>query len=237
MSSNLQKLIAHYEAERNALTAELDVCVTEQDYVTARRFSKALRYVNHRLQTLLNLQDSRYDERERATQFLQMLEERMHSRSTGVSQGFYVDRILDAKKNLARLEAPPVTTPSVSKPTALQEALHKLRDKQIDSFTFVFSQANGLSCVVKLVRRTVMITLPEVLRHRKNYLLNKKQIRSLKTLGFKLYDSGDKLMLFLPYTTADDVKAVQQVLVHLAFETFYFKEFAGQSCIKYWEGS
>ncbi|HEX8330077.1 MAG TPA: hypothetical protein VF629_21250 [Hymenobacter sp.] len=235
MSRKLEKLIAYYEAERNVLTTQLAECMAEDDYASARRFSKGIRLVNQQLQTLLNLQDGRHDERERAVRLIQMFEKMKGAQAAGISAQLYAEHISAAQKRLAELGSRPVMPPTASKPTVLQAVLLKLLNKHIDSFTFVFSTTNRLSCVVKLVRRTSMITLLEVQRLREECLLEKKQIRSLKTLGFKLYDNGDKLIVFLPYTTAADVSALQYLLVKMAFEVFYFKEFTGQSCIKYWE--
>ncbi|SFP93892.1 hypothetical protein [Hymenobacter arizonensis] len=235
MSTKLQKIIRYYEAERGLLTAQLAECIAEDDYGTARRLSKGVTLVNQRLQTLLNLHDGRHDENERVIRLLQMLEESMGSQTSIGSQKFYAEQILAVQKQLVEFERPPVKPSASPKATALNDALRRLLDKQIESFTFVFNQAERFNIVVNRVRRTVMITLPEVKRHAENYLLTKKQIRNIKSLGFRLYDNGDKFILFLPYTTILDASSVQHVLLRIAFEIFYFKEFTGQSRIKYWE--
>jgi len=78
------------------------------------------------------------------------------------------------------------------------------------------------------------LTVPEVRRHKANYTLQKRHIGKFRSLGFRLYDSKDKLILIAPYSTLEEVKAVQLILARITFEVFYFKELAGETFIKYY---
>ena len=100
-------------------------------------------------------------------------------------------------------------------------------------FTLTLLESKRFYCHFKLVRKTLILTIPEVRRHREDYTLAKRHVRSLKRLGFKLYDNKDKLMLFAPYSTSEEVNAVQRILARITFEVFYFKSLAGETCIKY----
>ncbi len=119
----------------------------------------------------------------------------------------------------------------------LYNTLTKLLDKKIENFTFVFNKSKIFYCNIKLVRKTVIISFPEIRRHVANCLLYKKRIKHLKRLGFQFYDDRDKLILFLPYTNQEEINKVKDILVQIVFEVFYFKEICNEPFIKYIENS
>jgi hypothetical protein len=75
--------------------------------------------------------------------------------------------------------------------------------------------------------------VPQVRRHRASYTLEKRHIEYFRSLGFRLYDNKDKLMLFAPYATLEDVNAIQHILARITFDVLSFKGIAGESFIKY----
>jgi hypothetical protein len=229
MRSNLEKLIAAYEAERASLTTEMEECVAEADYGKAHLFSKVIRQVNQQLQTLYNIQDKWHDEKERLVQWISYLEE---TKAANELSRHFTELIAENKEKLAALQH--ASAQKATPGRAVRDALNKLLTGEIRGFTLVFQESNRLSCHLRLVRRTLILTIPEIRRHKDDCTLEKRHLRKLKRLGFALYDNKDKLMLFAPYSAIDDIKVIQLVLARITFEVFNFKDFVGDTLLKYY---
>jgi small-conductance mechanosensitive channel len=230
MRSKLEKLIAAYEAERLNLSTEREECVAELDYERAHSFSKALRRVDQQLQTLYNLRDKWHDEKEHLGDSIKHWEAKMLGEQ-GYMRRYLTERVAEAKQELAELNL--VSTQEVTVGHTVRDVLSKLLTGEITGFTLVLHQANQLNCHIRLVKKTLILTLSEVRRHRDSYMIKEKDINFFKRLGFQLYDNKDKLMLFAPYSAEEHVKVVQLLLARITFDIFYFKEFAGETFIKY----
>ncbi|QKG56334.1 hypothetical protein GKZ68_06595 [Hymenobacter sp. BRD128] len=231
MSTKLKKLLAAYEAERASLTTEMEECVAEMDYGKARLFFKTLARVNQQLQTLYNLQDSGHDEKEQLRHSIKFLEEKIIGEKEYMRR-YLAERLAEEKEQLAKF-----TLAAVSKQTtgySVRNVLGKVLAGEITSFILVLQDSQRLNCYIRLVRKTLMLTIPEVRRHKQECTLEKRQIKAFMRLGFKLCDDKDKLMLFAPYSTLEDVQALQHKLARITFDIFYFKDLAGETFIKYY---
>jgi hypothetical protein len=232
MSSKLEKLLVSYTTERDSIMSELEERAAEKDYSRVQLFSKALNHINQQLQTLYNLQDKWYDEKGQIERWIKLLEESSVAGDENRMQDYYACKIAIEKEKLAERSN---TAVQKSPPgSLLHELLLKLLSKELESFTLVLLDSQKLICQIRLVRKTLILTVPKVRRHSASYTLSKSRIRKLKSLGFRLYDNKDKLMLFAPYSTLEEVEAVQRVLARITFEVFYFKALAGETFIKYY---
>lgn len=231
MRTKLEKLLAAYEAERASLTAEMEECVAEMDYGKARLFFKGLVRIKQQLQTLYNLQDEQHDEKERRTRSIKLFEEKLAD-AEDYMRAFYAQYLDNEKKKLAELAQAPAQKASID--PIIRDMLGRLLGGELTSFTLVLQDSKRLYCHIKVVKKTLFLTLPEIRRHKASYTLRKSHIRKFQGLGFRLYDDKDKLILFAPYSTLDEVSAVQCILARITFEVFYFKELAGETFIKYY---
>jgi hypothetical protein len=231
MRTKLEKLIAAYEAERASLTAEMEECVVEMDYKKAHLFFKGLARVNQQLQTLHNLQDKWHDEKEDLIRSINLFEERLVDVEEYM-RDYYVRYLAYKKEKLAEL--PQSSAQQTSDGRTVRDALGKLLAGELASFTLVLQESKRLYCHVKAVRKTLFLTVPEIRRHKANHTLRKSHVRKFLSLGFRLYDSKDKLMLFAPYSTQEEANAVQRILARITFEVFYFKELKNETFIKYY---
>lgn len=234
MSSKLQKLIAQYEAEEAALIAERAERLGEWDYGMARRFTKALAVVHRQLHTLKSLADPLHNEKQHAADYIKRLEEGT-DQDARLPPKYRLQMLASARERLAALQAQARPSAPAAKATQLNEALHKLLQGQIAAFALVIAPRNRLACNLRLVRRTLLVTMPEIQRHRAEYRIGKKQLRFLQSLGFRLYDQRDKLLLHTSFATAEDVAKVKAILVRLVLDGFYYWESAEDSYISYWE--
>ena len=231
MSSKLEKLIAAYETERASLTAEMEECAAEMEYGKAHLFFKSLLIVNKQLQTLHNLQDERYDEKAHRACFINLLEEKLAD-AEEYMRGYYAQRLADEQKKLAEITRAPAQKAPAGQ--VVRDLLGRLLVGEVAGFTLVLQDSKRLYCHIRVVRKTLFLTIPEIRRHKVNYTLQKSHLRKFRSLGFCLYDNKDKLILFAPFSTSEEVRAVQRTLARITFEVFYFKELAGETFIKYY---
>ena len=232
MSSKLKKLIASYEAERDSLTIEMEECVAEMDYPRVHLFSKALGRISQQLQTLYNLQDKWYDEKEELEHWIKLSEKHLAAGDEDNMQDYYAYRIAIKKEKLAELSRATVQKSSLQ--SLVHETLLKLLSKELQSFALIILDSRRLFCHIRLIRKTLILTVPEIRRHQIDYTLQKRHLRKFKSLGFRSYDNKHKQMLFAPCSTLEEVNGVQLILARITFEVFYFKELAGETFIKYY---
>ncbi|WP_208173069.1 hypothetical protein [Hymenobacter negativus] len=96
--------------------------------------------------------------------------------------------------------------PANAKSVLFQEVLRKLLANEIAQFKLTLDEYNTFYCNFRLVRRTLIMSIPEINRHRSDNRFRKKQLAHMERLGFRLYDHKDKLMLFLPYSKEEDLE-------------------------------
>ncbi|MBF9220704.1 hypothetical protein [Hymenobacter ruricola] len=246
MSVRLKRLISHYEAERRTLTAAVDECVAESEYGTANRLAKGLWRVQRKLQVLMTLQDPLHGEKEMTKRHIEGLEklstskhieglEELSTAETGRILDYYRERIATEKKKLAALVARVPAENTAPPATTLHNALARLLDARIAAFTLELSGPKRLRLTFRRLRKTLLIMLPEVRRHRAAYTLQKRHVRFLRGLGFRPYDQGDQLLLFVPFGEVAAIQDVKSMLARIVFDCFIFEELKGKSSIKYYE--
>jgi hypothetical protein len=231
MRTKLEKLVAAYEAERTSLTAEMTECMADKNYGKAHLFFKGLARVNQQLQTLYNLQDKWHDEKERRIRSIKLLEEKLTSAEARL-RDHYAQYIAKEQEKLAELtRAPAQKSPN---DPSIRDMLGRLLAGEVTGFTLVLKDSKRLYCHIRVVRKTLCLTVPEIRRHKASYTLQKIHLKKFRSLGFRWYDTKDKLLLFAPFSTLAEVGAVERILARITFEVFYFKELAGETFIKYY---
>ncbi|MBO2007532.1 hypothetical protein [Hymenobacter negativus] len=89
MSSKLEKLIAHHEAEHAALIVQIDEYVEEMQYKMAHHLSKGLSLVSQKLHVLQNLKDKFYDDKENIARSISLLEDRITKEDSSWMRGYW----------------------------------------------------------------------------------------------------------------------------------------------------
>ena len=235
MSSKLEKLIAYHEAEYAALTAQIDECIREMEYKMAHRFAKGLFVVGEKLQALHNLQDKYYDEKKEITRRLAIYNNKLSQEASDYMRGYWQEAIAGLEQKLK--DGPGNQQPAFanSKSRVIQQALHKLLSAEIAQFKLMLDEAQMLCCNIRLVRKTLIVSIPEIRRHQQDGRFGKKQLAHMKRLGFRSYDQRDKQILMLPYSERDDLEYVKQVLARLAFDVFRVNELSDHAYVSYFE--
>ena len=235
MSSKLSKLIAYHETARSQLLAQIADFLAESEYSLAHRHSKALRIVEEKLRTYHALADPLHDEKALRIKNIERLKKHIAAGTSNVQLSYYLERLLQEQQRLDELNQAVAATPGQSKKSILQDVLSKLLERKIDKFTLIIDEAEGVHGTIQLVRRILIIDFLHIQRLVTNCVLCKKQIKYFQSLGFRLYDSKDKLMLFLPYSTKEDLFTVKTILARIVFEAFAPKAFSETAYVKYVE--
>lgn len=230
MNRPLAALIAAYEAEHTTLGAQLAECLADADYKRAHLFQRGLFRVNQLLHTLRRLRDPRHEEKEAAAQRIEKYEQMLAMEEFASVREYLRQQLAEAQATWAAL--PPV--PARLAPGRMLRGLwQRLAAGELAGFELVFSQTERLGCHVRVVRRTLLLTLPELRRHRAAGTLEKRHLRQLYRLGFRPYDHDDKLLLFLPFGAEEERAAARQLLARVALEVLDFGEGNGQAFVRY----
>lgn len=232
MDSRLEKLIDHYETERNNLHAQLKESLAEQELRMAQRIRKALSLVDQQLRVLYNLTDRLYDEKQRSITLIKRLEAGMADSENNLDTTYYREWITAEQDKLKLLENQKTEQDS-QRSTVLRTMLVKLLARQLVQFELILHQQPPLSCLVQVSGRTILLTIYQVQQLREDYLLKKRQRKQLKALHFTYHRQEDKLLLVLPFTCGADISAVQHVFMKLFLEVFYYKDAEKLPAIRY----
>lgn len=206
----------------------------EYDYGMAHRFTNCLTVAYQQLQVLYHLQDPWREAKTFAARQINRMESSLLN-STGSLHRFYLERLAEERNKLAEFQAQANARAAALPVTQLHEVLTKLLQGRISAFTWMIDPNKRLQFNIRLVRQTMLIILPEIQRHRADYVIEKKQIRLFQALGFRYYDQRDKLLLFTPFTLSEDVARVKTILARMMLDGFTDRELFEHSFISYRE--
>jgi hypothetical protein len=232
VDDQLKLLISVYEEEKIRLQKLIDACIAETEYLMAHYHSEALHQLNGRLQTLNNIDDNLYDEKESRQRWINDLQKKIEAESLTNMKEYLEKRLQHEKEALERLnQTPKQATPGHE--TLLDETLKKLVDKKIKNLRLVLKKTDNLYLRFSYSKKVLKLTLPYVKQHTKKWILNEDHINAFKNIGFELAESETKLCLTLTGDKEDILNRVQLILSKIVFEIFYFKEFANESYIQF----
>lgn len=235
VDNQLQLLISLYEEEKVRLQKLIDECLVETEYLMAHYHSQALYQLNGRLQTLKNIDDKLFDEKDFKQRRIDSIQKQIEAESSDYMKEYYVKDLQRAKEELEKLNqiSKPATLPDNE--TLLAETLKKLVDKKVKNLKLILKKADNLFLGFSYSNRVLKVTLPYVKQHTKKWTLHDDNIKSFKNLGFDLTESETKLILTLTGDKEDILKQVKLILAKVVFEIFYFKEFENESYIEFTE--
>jgi hypothetical protein len=235
VDNQLELLISLYNAEKNRLQISIDECLLETEFLMAHYHSEALYLVNRKLQTLNNIEDKLYDEKEFSKRMINELQKKFENEGSSHMKDYYEKTIRQHTQELDKLHQIPKQTFPSDKETLLEETLKKLIDNKINNLKLILRKADNLLLKFSYSNRILKVTLPYVKQHNKNWILYDDNINSFKNLGFNLNENETNLILKLSGTKDEVYKKLKFVLSKIIFEIFYFKEFNNESYIQFSE--
>ena len=237
MDNQLKLLIFLYEEEKLRLQKLIDECLVETEYLMAHYHSEALYQLNGRLQTLKNIDDKLFDEKDFRQRRIDGLQKRMEAESSDYMKDYYVKDLQRSKDELEKLNQIPKQPMLPDNATLFDETLKKLIDKKIKNLKLILKKADNLFLGFTYSKKTLKVTLPYVKQHIKKWILYDDNINSFKKLGFDLIENETKLTLTLTGDEEEILNKLKAILSKIAFEIFYFKEFDNESYIQFTDKS
>ena len=231
VDNQLKLLISLYEEEKAQLQKLIDECLVETEYLMAHYHSQALYQINGRLQTLKNIDDKLFDEKDFRQRRIDSLQKRIETEDSDYMKEYYVKDLQRAKEELEKLNQISKTATHPDNETLLDETLKKLVDKKVKNLKLILKKADNLFLSFSYSNRALKVTLPYVKQHTKKWTLHDDNIN----LGFDLTESETKLILTLTGDKEDILNRVKLILSKVVFEIFYFKEFDNESYIEFKE--
>ena len=200
----------------------------------AHRCFKEIQLLSQRLHVLYKFEDELFKEKDDFRNRIARLEESLKLNEAAYMAGYLATELATATNKLRVLLSKQPVPPAPANPgTVLHDALRRLQQRELAGFTLVLNAQTRLQCTVRLARKTLLITLPEVHRHRTEYSLCKHRLNRLRGLGFRYYDQKDKMLLLVSFFTPRDVISVETIFARMVFEVFSNGESIGNSFVKY----
>jgi hypothetical protein len=216
----LAELIELLKAEQQELESAIENCVVEREFKQAHRHDKALRKVNRQLQTLYNLQDPSYEER-------QHLVHRMDSYKKFLADPKYsgmTDHFLDKMNEVKRQSSQQHKEAEQLDTQIIDECIYQVIERKIKSFKFNLYRKANLYLHFKLINNQLQISFTPFAQLKEDeYMLVKRNKKALKALGF-IY-AGNKEYLYYLYDLngLKDALEIKNLLSRIVFEVYYFK--------------
>ena len=224
MDNDLQTLIQILEEEKSNLLKLIDDSVKDQEYLFAHFHFEALGQVNSQLQTLKNLDDELYDEKNSRLMAIERIRLTLDSGKYDVPREFFEKHLERNQKELQKLNEIPKSLKHHIGDNVLDNHMNLLLKRKLRAFRIVLMKGDNLVIEIKRIKGTIKITLPYVNRLIRNYTLSDERINKFKGLGFEFTDKGDKLIKTLTDETDELRLKLKTLLAIIVFEVFYFKE-------------
>jgi len=217
VDNQLKLLISLYEEEKVRLQKLIDECLVETDYLLAHYHSQALYQLNGRLQTLKNIDDKLYDEKNFRQRRIDGLQKRIETESSDYIKEYYEKDLQRAKEELEKLNQIPKQAALPDNETLFDETLKKLVEKKIKNLKLILKKTDNLFLEFSYSRKILKVTLPYVKQHIKKWILYDDNINSFQNIGFDLTENEAKLTLTLTGDKEDILNRLKIILSKIIF--------------------
>ena len=233
VDNQLKFLISLYEEEKVRLKKLIEECLVETEYLMAHYHSEALYQLNGRLQTLKNIDDKLFDEKNFRQRRIDGPQKQIETESSDYMKDYYVKNLQHAKEEVEKINQIPKQATIPDNRILLDETLKKLVEKKIKNLKLILKKADNLFLGFSYSKKVLKVTLPYVKQHTKKWILNDDNINSFKNLGFDLAENETKLTLTLTGDKEDILTKLKVILSKIVFEIFYFKNFDNETYIQF----
>lgn len=234
MDSQLTLLISFYEEEKAQLQKDLEVYLIEKEYLMAHYKSAALGKVNRKLWVLHNMDDTLYSRKSLLRDRIEAMEKGMASEAFLNMQEVLNEQIKESKIELEKLNQLPVEkVPAIMGETFLDKTLKRLLHKEIKNLKLVLNKNKDLHLRFSYTKSILNITIPDVHKHCKHFVIYEDNLVVLENLGFQLSASGNRLTLSLTGDKTEILSQVKVILCKIIFEIFALIGFRNESFLCY----
>lgn len=234
MENQPKLLISVYKSEKKLLQKLINECLKEMDYLGAHYHMEALTMLNRKIQILNNIDDPNYHIKKWIEHSINTSLKRMKHEKHDAMKALYEHEILDGKQQLEKLN---YTSPRnrQADATLLFDVLEKLMNKKAKNVKLYLKKSDNLYLSFTYSKQTLNVTLPQVQKLTKAWILHNENIINFKNLGFNFDDNETKLILPLTGSSNHILGSLKTILSKIIFEVFNFPEFKNESYLQYTE--
>jgi len=217
--------------EKGRLQTLINDALKDEEYQIAYFHQNALFVLNGQLQTLNNLADKYFDQKESIRNFSKYFESQINEETREHFIKYYRDQVDNYNKQLEDLNNISTAADPIPDNKFIDRLLAKLTTREINGFKLVLNKSSNFHLLFKNRRKGLTIIVPSVKKHMTNFILTELRLNKFKLLGFDLKNDRE-LNLTVTGTKHDQVEKMMTILSRIVFDFFYFKEFESESYIE-----
>lgn len=219
MDGVLKAIISEMESEKTVLLSLIDQAVSEKEFLHAHFHSEALEQLNHRLDTLKQLDDNSYYKKKNLSEEIQHLKEMLSKdfsdeKYQQLGKGLIMEKERELSSLNERVEQPD------NNPKQIRNLVQDLYNKKIKGLRIRLNGSSYPRIDVKRSRQGLTINIAEVSRLQKEGLLDEEGILRLQGVGFELGQSDRRFTLTIITTDPNCIDDRMTVLSRIIFEAF-----------------
>ena len=233
MENQLKTLISLYEEEKTILEKLIKECLADEEYLMAHYHSSALYQINGRLQTLNNIDDNFYDDKQYKISRINILEQQIENTDSGYMKEYYFKELLKTKEELEKLKQIPIKVQQQDTHLILDKALVDLLDKKIKNLKLFLKKSDNFFLSFTCSSKTLKVIIPYVKQHLKKWRLHDENLETLRNIGFDMPANGTRLVLIISGDKQTILNQLKTILSKIIFEIFYYKEFDNECYLQF----
>ncbi len=237
VDNQLRTLIELYEEEKVRLQMLITECLAEKEYLHAHYHSNALYQLNGKLQTLHNIDDNLYDEKQFKLERIFLLEKELAETQYECLKEFYSEELLRAKEDLEKLQQRQSRVEDEVPASLLDDILQRFLDNKVKNVKLILKKAENLLLTFGYSNKTLRVTFPYIQQHLKRRIIHHKSLDLFQRLGFEITTNRSKVILTIIGDKKEIIGKLKPILAKIIFEMFYFKNFKNESYIQYTDKS
>lgn len=235
MDNQLKTLISIYEEEKISLQKLIDESIADSEYLIAYYHSKALSQLNHKLQTLHNIDDKFYDKKRSVQRTIAYHQNELDSATSDYMKQLHLRELEHAKAHLEKIKDSSQATSDPETENLLDTALRKLMHKEIKNLRLILSKEHNFYFAFTGNQKMLKATIPNVRQVLKTWMLNDDTLATLQLMGFRPDVHGNKLSIIYTGVKEEILPRMQILVAKIVFDLFYFDVFRNQSYLEYTE--
>ncbi len=224
-------LIHELEREQACLKRLIEESIRDGEYLMAHYHSEGIGFVNRKLQTFRNLDDKNYDSKKMITRMINQSELQLGQEYPEKIKDHFKREIVRLKLELEELEKQEKISSHES--VILTENLDLVISRKLKGIRILLKKSLNFVLDVRRTRFGVKILIKNIKSLQRDYLIHDENIHHFFGLGFKFNKRNSTLVMTLTNRNKGHLLTELKIVISkIVFETFYFKEFEGDTFIE-----
>jgi hypothetical protein len=220
LKSEIDQLIELYEIEKQNLETFIKECIPEWEYLLAHYYSRALRDINKRLQTLNRLIDPLFDTKSTLVSSRLFYEKMLEGANNSDLAKYYNSKIEEIDKQLLELKSSKIRKSIDGQ--ELDDAIYDIIEGRINRFRFhLIKEANFYLEFTLRTQNMLIISLTPNNQVTDEDILTKSKLQSLAGLGFNFNGDFECLENIVDLRTFRNSISIKTLISRVIFDIYY----------------